>query len=39
MRAGECRHYSSVAGVATGLKLIGPNRAITGIGCLKACSR
>jgi hypothetical protein len=26
MRAGECRHYSSVAGVATGLKLIGPDR-------------
>lgn len=24
MRAGECRHYSSVAGVAKGLKLIGP---------------
>jgi hypothetical protein len=23
MRAGECRHYSSVEGVATGLKLIG----------------
>jgi hypothetical protein len=26
MRAGECRHYSSVEGVATGLKLIGPDR-------------
>jgi hypothetical protein len=26
MRAGECRPYSSVAGMATGLKLIGPNR-------------
>ena len=26
MRAGECRHYSSMAGVATGLKLIGPDR-------------
>ena len=26
MRAGECRPYSSVAGVATGLKLIGPDR-------------
>jgi hypothetical protein len=25
MRAGECRHYSSVVGVAAGLKLIGPN--------------
>jgi hypothetical protein len=25
MRAGECRHYSSVAGVVRGLKLIGPN--------------
>ena len=25
MRAGECRHYSSVEGVATGLKLIGPH--------------
>jgi hypothetical protein len=25
MRAGECRHCSSVVGVATGLKLIGPN--------------
>jgi hypothetical protein len=26
MRAGECRPYSYVAGVATGLKLIGPDR-------------
>ena len=26
MRAGECRPYSSVAGIATGLKLIGPDR-------------
>jgi hypothetical protein len=26
MREGECRHYSSVAGVATGLTLIGPDR-------------
>jgi hypothetical protein len=26
MRAGECRPYSCVAGVATGLKLIGPDR-------------
>jgi hypothetical protein len=26
MRAGECRPYSTVAGVATGLKLIGPDR-------------
>jgi hypothetical protein len=25
MRAGECRHYCSVEGVATGLKLIGPH--------------
>jgi hypothetical protein len=25
LRAGECRHYSSVVGVATGLKLIGPH--------------
>jgi hypothetical protein len=25
MRAGECRHYSSVEGVATGLVLIGPH--------------
>jgi hypothetical protein len=25
MRAGECRPYSCVAGVATGLKLIGPD--------------
>jgi hypothetical protein len=25
MRPGECRHCSSVVGVATGLKLIGPN--------------
>jgi hypothetical protein len=25
MRAGECRPYSSVAGVVRGLKLIGPN--------------
>jgi hypothetical protein len=25
MRAGECRHYSSVAGVARGLKIIGPD--------------
>jgi hypothetical protein len=25
MRAGECRHYSSVEGVVTGLKLIGPH--------------
>jgi hypothetical protein len=25
MRARECRNYSSVEGVATGLKLIGPN--------------
>jgi hypothetical protein len=25
MRADECRHYSSVEGVATGLKLIGPH--------------
>ena len=25
MRVGECRHYSSVEGVATGLKLIGPD--------------
>jgi hypothetical protein len=25
MRAGECRHHSSMEGVATGLKLIGPN--------------
>jgi hypothetical protein len=27
MRAGECRHHSSMEGVATGLKLIGPNPA------------
>jgi len=27
MRAGECRHQSSMEGVATGLKLIGPNPA------------
>jgi hypothetical protein len=26
MRAGECRYYSGMAGVATGLKLIGPDR-------------
>ena len=26
MRAGECRPYAYVAGVATGLKLIGPDR-------------
>ena len=26
MRAGECRPYSCVAGIATGLKLIGPDR-------------
>jgi hypothetical protein len=26
IRAGERRHYSSVEGVATGLKLIGPNQ-------------
>jgi hypothetical protein len=26
MRVGECRPYSTVAGVATGLKLIGPDR-------------
>ena len=26
MCAGECRHYSSVEGVATGLNLIGPDR-------------
>jgi hypothetical protein len=25
VRPGECRHYSSVEGVATGLKLIGPH--------------
>ena len=25
MRAGECRHYSIMVGVATGLKLIGPD--------------
>jgi hypothetical protein len=25
MRPGECRHYSSVVGVAAGLRLIGPN--------------
>jgi hypothetical protein len=25
MRVGECRHYCSVEGVATGLKLIGPH--------------
>jgi hypothetical protein len=25
MRAGECRHFSSVVGVVWGLKLIGPN--------------
>jgi hypothetical protein len=25
MRAGECRDHSSIEGVATGLKLIGPN--------------
>ena len=27
MRAGECRHHSSMEGVATGLKLNGPNPA------------
>jgi hypothetical protein len=27
MRAGEARHHSSMEGVATGLKLIGPNPA------------
>src|SRR4029077_17993753 len=26
MRAGECRPYSCVAGMVTGLKLIGPDR-------------
>jgi hypothetical protein len=26
MRAGECRHYSSMVGVARGLMLIGPDR-------------
>jgi hypothetical protein len=25
IRAGECRHYSSMVGIATGLKLIGPD--------------
>ena len=25
MRAGECRHYSIMVGVATGLTLIGPD--------------
>jgi hypothetical protein len=39
MRAGECRPYSSVAGVATGLKLIGPDRGNYRDCCLKACSR
>jgi hypothetical protein len=36
MRAGERRHHSSMVGVATGLKLIGPNPANYRIGCLKA---
>ena len=38
MRAGECRHFCSVEGVARGLKLIGPPEAIAGIGRLKDCS-
>jgi hypothetical protein len=25
IRAGECRHYSSMVGIATGLRLIGPD--------------